>query len=126
MNSKLFAGSGGTGMKWFATVFLFVFVAAFAQQAHAQGSFYVEEQKDGRIYVFNNMKTYDEWKKSGEMGKSITRIGAGPNGETIVFDSEEAIHLYNFKHNIPGEVMVKPETPPPAGQEKLPYKFSGL
>jgi phosphate-selective porin OprO/OprP len=74
----------------------------------AQGAFYQEEAKDGRIYVFNNMAVYEEWKKSGEIGKSITRVGAGPNGETLVFDSEEAIHLYNFRHGLPGEVMIHP------------------
>ena len=73
--------------------------------AHAQGTFYVEVPKDGRIYVFNKMAVFEAWKTSGEMGKSITRIGAGPKGETLVFDSEEAIHLYNFKHDLPGEVM---------------------
>ena len=127
MNSNGFHSSGGTRMKWFATMttLLLVFLAIVPQQARAQGTFYMEETKDGRIYVFNNMKAYDEWKKGGEMGKSITRVGAGPNGETIVFDSEEAIHLYNFKHNLPGEVMIKTETPPPAVQDKLPYKFSG-
>lgn len=80
----------------------------------AQGSFYQEVHKDGRIYVFNQMKVYDEWLRSGEMGRSITRVGAGPGGETIVFDSEEAIHLYNFKHGLPGEVIVKPEEKKPA------------
>jgi len=81
--------------------------------AVAQGSFYQEVEKDGRIYVFNNMKVYEEWKTTGEMGRSITRIGAGPNGETLVFDSEEAIHLYNFKHGLPGEVILKPEEKKP-------------
>ena len=83
------------------------------RDAGAQGAFYVEVPKDGRIYVFNVMKTYDEWQKTGEMGKSITRPGAGPNGETLVFDSEEAIHLYNFNHNLPGEVITKPEEKKP-------------
>jgi hypothetical protein len=101
-------------------------LAIFTSHLQAQNAFYVEEKKDGRIYVFNNPKAYTEWKASGEMGKSITRVGAGPNGETLVFDSEEALHLYNFKHDIPGEVMTTtPSAPPPAVQEKLPYKFSG-
>jgi hypothetical protein len=79
----------------------------------AQGAFYMEEARDGRIYVFNLMSVYEEWKKTGEMGKSITRVGAGPKGETIVFDSEEAIHLYNFRHGLPGEVILKaPEKKP--------------
>src|SRR6187549_3461945 len=75
--------------------------------AAAQGTFYAEEPKDGRIYVFYFMKSYAEWKQGGEMGKSITRVGAGPNGETLVFDSNEAINLYNYKHGLPLETFVE-------------------
>jgi hypothetical protein len=83
--------------------------------AWAQGAFYREVAKDGRIYVFNNMQQFDAWEKSGEIGKSLTRLGAGPSNETVVFDSEEAVNLYNFKHNLPGEVFAKPkEAPKPA------------
>ncbi|MBI2215264.1 MAG: hypothetical protein HYU52_16565 [Acidobacteria bacterium] len=87
-------------------------LALAAQVALAQGTFYVEEEKDGRIYVFNNMKSYEMWKTGGELGVSITRPGEGPNGETMVFDTDEAIHLYNFKHGRPGEVLVRPEPAP--------------
>ncbi len=76
--------------------------------ARAQGTFYREVAKDGRIYVFNNMQEFDAWDKSGAMGKSITRPGAGPHGETLIFDSEEAVNLYNFKHDLPGEVFAPP------------------
>jgi phosphate-selective porin len=96
-----------------ATLLAAVLVLGVGGTALAQGSFYQEVQKDGRIYVFNLMKVYEEWKTSDEMGKSITRPGAGPNGETILFDSEEAIHLYNFKHGLPGEVIVKTEEKKP-------------
>jgi hypothetical protein len=76
--------------------------------------FYREEAKDGRIYVFAIAKEYAAWSKSGEVGKAITKLGYGPNGETIVFDSEDAVNLYNFKNNKPGEVFVKaPEAPKP-------------
>jgi phosphate-selective porin len=85
-----------------------------AQAALAQGSFYREVEKDGRIYVFNNQKQFMDWEKSGEVGVAITLLGYGPNGETMVFDSEEAIHLYNFKHNRPGDPRPQPTpTPPP-------------
>jgi hypothetical protein len=76
--------------------------------------FYREEAKDGRIYVFAIAKEYAAWSKSGEVGKAITKLGYGPNGETMVFDSEDAINLYNFKNNKPGEVFVKPPEPPKA------------
>jgi phosphate-selective porin OprO and OprP len=102
------------GARWGARFLVIVLMLfCFGRSAQAQGAFYAEEARDGRIYVFNIMTVYDEWKKTGEMGKSITRIGAGPNGETLVFDSEEAIHLYNFRHGLPGEVILKaPEKKP--------------
>jgi phosphate-selective porin OprO and OprP len=80
--------------------------------ASAQGSFYREIEKDGRIYVFNNMTQFTDWDKSGEMGVGITLLSYGPKGETMVFDSEAAIHLYNFKHNRPGDPRPQP-TPAP-------------
>ena len=79
-------------------LFFFFILPAATVPLEAQGSFYMEVPKEGRIFVFNNMKVYNDWVQSGELGVSITRIGAGPNGETLVFDSEEAVHLYNFKH----------------------------
>ena len=88
-------------------------VLATAVGAFAQGSFYREVAKDGRIYVFNNMTQFADWEKSGEMGVGITLLGYGPGGETMVFDSEQAIHLYNFKHGRPGDPRPQP-TPPPA------------
>ena len=99
-----------------AVLIAFVFmtlVVLFPIIASAQGSFYVEEKKEDRIYVFNNMKSYQMWKEGGELGVSITRVGAGPNGETLVFDSNEAIHLYNFKHDLPAEVIIVPEEKKP-------------
>ena len=46
--------------------------------ASAQGTFYREVEKDGRIYVFNNMQQFSDWEKSGEMGVGITKPGVGP------------------------------------------------
>jgi len=34
------------------------------------------------------------------MGKSLTRIGVGPEGETVVADSETALELFFFKYGI--------------------------
>jgi hypothetical protein len=64
----------------------------------------------GRIYVFNLGAEYERWVATGETGRAITRLNYGPSGETVVFDSEEAIDLYNFKHDI-AEVVVKPKPP---------------
>jgi Phosphate-selective porin O and P len=90
----------------------------------AQGMFYQEVAKDGRIYVFAIGVRYDAWSKSGETGPALTRLGYGPAGETVVFDSEDAVNFYNFKHDKPGEVFKKPVDPP-----KSPYpagKITGL
>jgi hypothetical protein len=84
-----------------------------ATAAHAQNMFYREVPKDGRIYVFANAQRYETFEQSGgaEIGVAITRLGFGPNGETVVFDSEDAVNLYNFKHDKPGEVFPKPKPP---------------
>jgi hypothetical protein len=79
--------------------------------AFAQGVYYREIEKDGRIYVFSSGQRADLFEKSGEIGTAITRVGAGPNGETLVFENEDAINLYNFKHGLPGEYFPKPAEP---------------
>ncbi len=73
--------------------------------------FYQEVEKDGRIYVFNTPEGFAQWEKAGEMGKSITLIGAGAKGETIVAENETALDLYLFKHGLPG---YQRPTPKPA------------
>jgi hypothetical protein len=104
----------------------FAALAVLAGGALAQTMFYNEIAKDARIYVFASGQRYEAFQKSGgaEIGVAITRLGYGPNGETVVFDSEDAINLYNFKHGLPGEYFPKPKEAP-----KSPYpagKFSGL
>jgi hypothetical protein len=74
----------------------------FATPAAAQGLWYKEVEKDGRIHVFNTDKKYKEWLVSNDMGVAITMLGQGPNGETIVAENETAIDLYNLKHDRPG------------------------
>jgi hypothetical protein len=93
-----------------------------ASSALAQGFYYKEIRKDDRIYVFNNAANADRFEKSGEMGVSITRPGAGPAGETVVGDNERALQLFFFKHGISEVVAESPVQPPAA----VPYKFSGL
>ena len=72
---------------------------ASAAQAQVNLLWYKEVAKEGRIYVFNDPNVFKAWEGSGEMGKSITKISYGPAGETVVFDSDAALDLYNFKHN---------------------------
>jgi hypothetical protein len=95
---------------------------ASAAPSSAQGLYYKEILKDGRIYVFNLASNAERFEKSGETGAALTRPGAGPNGETVVADNERALQLFYFKHGIAEPV---PE-PPPAAPPAPPYKFSGL
>jgi len=95
--------------------------------ASGQSMFYIEVPKDGRIYVFAIGQRYDSFRKSGgtEVGTPvITRPGYGPNRETVVFDSEDAVNLYNFKHDRPGEYF--PPKPDEKAESSLPTgAFSG-
>ncbi len=102
-----------------ATVNTPVLVLALVASSWAQGMFYREVAKDGRIYVFAIGNRYEAFEKSGgsEPGVAISRLGYGPGGETVVFDSEDAINLYNFKHNLPGEVFAKPKEAPKPKEE---------
>lgn len=76
----------------------------------AQGLFYAEEKKEDRFYVFNVKKNWEAWKQSGEMGVALTRPGAGPEGATVIGDSEAALELFFFKHDIQ-EVVERPKSP---------------
>jgi phosphate-selective porin OprO/OprP len=78
--------------------------------AWAQGLFYAEETKDGRIYVFNIKANWERFKTAGETGTGLTRLNAGPGGETVYADNETALELFFFKHDIK-EVVPKPPAP---------------
>ena len=118
---------------WLAVRFLRLALCAallagfvFATGADAQTFFYNEVTKDGRLYVFASATRYEAFTRSNgaDTGSVIERPGYGPNGETVVFDSQDAINLYNFKHGLPGESFAKPEE-----SKKSEYpsgKFSGL
>lgn len=76
------------------------------------GSLYYQEvQKDGRYYVFNTPERYASFKASGDMGTSITLIGRGPDGATVVAENETALDLFFFKNNLPA--YERPTAPPP-------------
>src|SRR5262249_39927968 len=56
--------------------------------------FYREIEKDGRIYVFAKKRILESWMRSGDVGaEATTQIGQGPHGETVVFDSDDALYL---------------------------------
>lgn len=81
-----------------------IVVAAIPATAQVNLLWYKEVAHDGRIYVFNDPNTFKSWEGSREMGKSLTKIGYGPAGETVVFENETALDLYNLKHDKDGEV----------------------
>jgi len=55
-----------------------------AGQAETVSEIY-EVHDDGRIYAFYDKKTFKEFMQVGETAYRLTRIGTGPNGETMVF-----------------------------------------
>ena len=59
---------------------------------------YREFKMNGRLYVFTSPTRKADFEKTGELGKSITRIGYGSNNETVVFDSDEAVTEYDNRH----------------------------
>ncbi len=59
---------------------------------------YREFEKNGRLYVFTSPTCKANFEKTGEMGKSITKIGYGTNNETVVFDSDEAVVEFDNRH----------------------------
>ena len=89
---------------------ILVCLLAAVPAARAQGFYYKEIRKDDRIYVFNDAAKAEAFEKTGEMGVGITRLGAGPNGETVVADSEQALDLFFFKHGI-AQVVERPKPP---------------
>ena len=85
-------------------------LVAVVASAFAQGFYYKEIKRDDRIYVFNIAAEAERFEQTGEMGRGITRPGTGPNGETVVGDSERALQLFYFKHGI-SEVVLEPPAP---------------
>ena len=60
-------------------------VELFDGNADAASPFYAEMRSEGRIYVFDNADDLTSVRKVGEAPYRFTEIGAGPNGETIVY-----------------------------------------
>ena len=86
------------------SAFVVVALVIATASASAQGMFYAEEKKDDRFYVFNIKANWDAFKASGETGTGLTRLGVGPNGETVYADNETALELFFFKHGIKEKV----------------------
>lgn len=59
---------------------------AAAPAVSAQASeFYVVLPEDGRYYAFGSFKLYQDYLAHGEVALTRTRIGAGPDGRTLIF-----------------------------------------
>lgn len=82
--------------------------------------FYREIEKQGRLYVFALSRELELWQKSGETGRASLRFGAGPNGETVVFDSDDAITLFNLRHGRPPESFLPRTTVTGPGNLRVP------
>lgn len=82
--------------------------------------FYREVPRDGRLYVFARAADLARWEQSGEIGRGTSRLGAGPAGETVVFDSDDAIRLFNFRRGLPEETFFRPETIQGPGNLRVP------
>ena len=98
-------------------------VLATAVTGWAAGLFYREVEKDGRLLVFGTASAYVAFGESGDLEHGISRVGYGEAGQTVVFDSEDAINLYNFKHGLPGEVFAKPKETPPKAHDDSSVKL---
>jgi hypothetical protein len=98
----------------------------WSTSAVAQTFFYTEVSKGGRIYVFAVPAIYEAFIKGdiAAIRVAIERPGYGPRGETVVFDSHDAINLYNYKHGRPGESF--PTSEKPAGPTFPSSRISGL
>jgi len=72
--------------------------------------FYREFKKEGRYYVFNNPRSAAGFEASGETGVGITRIGIGPQGESVFADNETALELFLFKYGLTADVS-RPKPP---------------
>ena len=65
---------------------------------------YFEITKDEKVYVFISPKAKAEWEKTGKLaGKPISGFGYGPNGESVMFESETAQKEYDKRHEGSGQ-----------------------
>lgn len=56
-----------------------------AAQAAEKQHYFLVRHESGRLYAFGDAKNYLLFMENGEVPLTRTRVGAGPNGETVVF-----------------------------------------
>lgn len=64
--------------------------SAEAEKPKVSAEFYEVFHDNGRIYRFDDYKTYHAFLASGEVAYVLTQIGAGPKGETVVWGQTKA------------------------------------
>lgn len=79
------------------SLLIYAFICSNVYSTPTDKTTYQEISKDGRIYVFSSHSRKEDFEKSGELGKGIIKIGYGPNGETVVFDSDDAVYNYDSR-----------------------------
>ncbi len=82
--------------------------------------FYREIERDGRLYVFALAAALEQWSASGETGRGVIRLGYGPKTETVVFDSDDAVVLFNARHARPRETFPSSRMAPGPGALRVP------
>jgi hypothetical protein len=60
-----------------------------AAKKEAAPAYYAEEKHEGRIYVFGSKEIHQKFKKMHHMPYTLTFIGAGPKGETVVVEVDK-------------------------------------
>jgi phosphate-selective porin OprO and OprP len=103
-------------MKRHQGVILFWLLLSLAAAASliAQEAFYAEGRRDGRIYVFSDAGLYAQWSRGEAVTMELVRERSGPAGETVEFDSERALQLFEARHARLAEVTDRPTTRQPA------------
>lgn len=89
-----------------------------AAPAFGQGLYYRELPRDGKIYVFNSASQFEAFQKGTLPAKPIERLGWGPAGETVMFDSVDALNLFAFKYGKAPESPVAAAPAPAKPAEK--------
>jgi len=83
--------------------------SALVSGAAAGELYYLEAEKDGRLFVFADREVHEGWTRGAPIPGPITLRAYGPRGEDVVFDGEAAVNLYNARHARTG-----PPAPPAA------------
>ena len=50
---------------------------------------YIEVEKDGRLYILGYPESAEKFKKEGHLATSLTKIGAGPQKQTVIFQADK-------------------------------------